>query len=52
MPMPKPPSQLGSALAEALSADRPAVVEVVTSGELTFRDVTADVSRLGSQAVV
>jgi acetolactate synthase-1/2/3 large subunit len=40
------PAQLGPALSEALSADRPAVVDVVTSGQLTFRDVTADLSTL------
>jgi acetolactate synthase-1/2/3 large subunit len=46
------PSQLAPALAEALGADRPAVVDVVTSGRMTFRDVTADLSRLSAQAVV
>jgi acetolactate synthase-1/2/3 large subunit len=46
------PSQLASALAQALAADRPAVVDVVTSGQMSFRDVTADLSRLGAQAVV
>ncbi|HEY2595821.1 MAG TPA: thiamine pyrophosphate-binding protein [Chloroflexota bacterium] len=44
------PSQLAPALAEAVSADRPVVVDVVTSSQLTFRDVTADVSRLAPQA--
>jgi acetolactate synthase-1/2/3 large subunit len=43
------PSQLAPVLAEALSADRPAVVDVVTSGQLTFRDVTADLSRVASR---
>jgi acetolactate synthase-1/2/3 large subunit len=45
------PSQLAPALAKALSADRPVVVDVVTSGQLTFRDVTADLSRV-AQGVV
>jgi acetolactate synthase-1/2/3 large subunit len=44
------PSQLAPALAEALSCDRPAVVDVVTSGQLTFRDVTADLSTLAREA--
>jgi acetolactate synthase I/II/III large subunit len=35
------PSGLPGALAEALSADVPAVVDVVTSGRITFRDVTS-----------
>jgi acetolactate synthase I/II/III large subunit len=46
------PSQLARALSEALSAERPAVVDVVTSGRLTFRDVTADLSTLAAHAVV
>ncbi len=44
------PSQLAPALAEALAGDRPAVVDVVTSGQLTFRDVTADLSTLAPRA--
>ncbi len=40
------PSQLAPALAEALSCGKPAVVDVVTSSQLTFRDVTADLSTL------
>jgi acetolactate synthase-1/2/3 large subunit len=35
------PEDLPSALAEALAADRPAVLDVVTSGAPTFRDVTS-----------
>jgi acetolactate synthase-1/2/3 large subunit len=35
------PSALSSALAEALDAEVPAVVDVVTSGRVTFRDVTS-----------
>ncbi|MBV9582388.1 MAG: thiamine pyrophosphate-binding protein [Chloroflexi bacterium] len=40
------PAQIAPALAEALAADRPCVVDVVTSGRMTFREVTADLSRL------
>ncbi|MBV9323114.1 MAG: thiamine pyrophosphate-binding protein [Chloroflexi bacterium] len=46
------PLQLAPALSQALAADRPAVVDVVTSGRMTFRDVSADLSRLTAQAVV
>jgi len=46
------PSQLAPTLSEALAANRPAVVDVVTSGRLTFRDVTADLSTLAAQAVI
>jgi thiamine pyrophosphate-dependent acetolactate synthase large subunit-like protein len=35
------PEELSSALEQALAADRPAVVDVVTSGRVTFRDVTS-----------
>jgi acetolactate synthase-1/2/3 large subunit len=35
------PSDLPSALEQALAADVPAVVDVVTSGRVTFRDVTS-----------
>jgi acetolactate synthase-1/2/3 large subunit len=35
------PSALPAALSEALAADRPAVVDVVTSSRVTFRDVTS-----------
>jgi acetolactate synthase-1/2/3 large subunit len=35
------PSALPAALAEALAADVPSVVDVVTSGRITFRDVTS-----------
>jgi acetolactate synthase I/II/III large subunit len=35
------PADLPGALSEALAADRPTVVDVVTSGRVTFRDVTS-----------
>jgi acetolactate synthase-1/2/3 large subunit len=35
------PGELESALRRAIGSGRPAVVDVVTSGELTFRDVTS-----------
>jgi acetolactate synthase-1/2/3 large subunit len=35
------PGDLAGALHEALAADRPAVVDVITSGRVTFRDVTS-----------
>jgi acetolactate synthase I/II/III large subunit len=35
------PSSVSAALTEALAADVPAVVDVVTSGRVTFRDVTS-----------
>jgi acetolactate synthase-1/2/3 large subunit len=35
------PSALPAALSEALASDVPAVVDVVTSGRITFRDVTS-----------
>jgi thiamine pyrophosphate-dependent acetolactate synthase large subunit-like protein len=35
------PDELPSALEQALNAGRPAVVDVVTSGRPTFRDVTS-----------
>jgi thiamine pyrophosphate-dependent acetolactate synthase large subunit-like protein len=35
------PEQLADALRGAVTSGRPAVVDVVTSAELTFRDVTS-----------
>jgi acetolactate synthase I/II/III large subunit len=35
------PASLSGALSEALAADVPAVIDVVTSGRVTFRDVTS-----------
>jgi acetolactate synthase-1/2/3 large subunit len=45
------PSALPAALSEALAADAPAVVDVVTSGRITFRDVTSPLMAV-RQAVV
>ena len=45
------PSELGSALRSALNAQMPAVVDVVTSGRVTFRDVTSELV-MPRQAVV
>jgi acetolactate synthase-1/2/3 large subunit len=45
------PSALPAALSEALAADVPAVVDVVTSGRITFKDVTSPLMAV-RQAVV
>jgi thiamine pyrophosphate-dependent acetolactate synthase large subunit-like protein len=45
------PADLAQALRSALESQRPAVVDVVTSGRITFRDVTSELM-LPRQAVV